>query len=68
MEGKLRSATKDLSFISKSFVNWKDATEALKGHEMSKCHQDDCFTGKLSLIDYSVSLFTYLATYQFYTL
>ena len=27
-EGKLRSATKDLSFISKKFTNWKDATDA----------------------------------------
>lgn len=39
-EGKLRSTTKDPSFISKGFVNWKDATEAFKRHEKSKCHQD----------------------------
>lgn len=39
-EGKLKSATKDSSFISKGFVNWKDATEAFKKHEKSKCHQD----------------------------
>ena len=36
-EGKLRTTTKDLSFISKGFVNWK---EAFKKHEKSKCHQD----------------------------
>ena len=29
-EGKLRSATKDSSFISKGFVNWKDSTKAFK--------------------------------------
>ena len=35
-EGKLRSTNKDLSFISKGFTNWKDATEAFKKHEKSK--------------------------------
>ena len=39
-EGKLRSTAKDLSFISKGFTNWKDATEAFKKHGKSKCHQD----------------------------
>ena len=36
-EGKLKAANKDLSFISKGYSNWKDATEAFR---MSKCHQD----------------------------
>ena len=39
-EGKLRSTAKDLSFISKGFTNWKDATEAFKKHEKCKCDQD----------------------------
>ena len=39
-EGKLKAANKDLSFISKGFSNWKDATEAFRIHEKSKCHQD----------------------------
>ena len=39
-EGKLKAANKDLSFISKGYSNWKDATEAFRMHEKSKCHQD----------------------------
>ena len=40
-ESKLKSTTGDLSFISKCFINWKDATEAfIKKDEKSKCHQD----------------------------
>ena len=40
-EGKLKAANKDLSFISKGFSNWKDATEAFRTDEKSKCHQDE---------------------------
>lgn len=38
-EGKLRNTTKDLLFISKCFVDWKDATEAFKNMKrVCKCN------------------------------
>lgn len=37
-QGKLRSGSRDLSFLSKGFSNWKDGTESFKRHEKSKCH------------------------------
>uniref|UniRef100_A0A1X7VSG4 TTF-type domain-containing protein n=1 Tax=Amphimedon queenslandica TaxID=400682 RepID=A0A1X7VSG4_AMPQE len=33
----------DLSFISRGFSNWKDATVKLKAHESFKCHNASIF-------------------------
>ena len=39
-EGKLKSYNKDDSFLSRGFMNWKDATASFRKHEQSKCHKD----------------------------
>ena len=36
--GKLRSGTKDQTFLRRVFTNWKDGPESFRKHEESKCH------------------------------
>ena len=39
-EGKLRANCKDLTFLSKGYCNWKEATEGTRRHEQQKGHVD----------------------------
>ena len=41
LEGKFLTSTKrELSFISKGFTYWKEATTAFKKHQGSDCHRE----------------------------
>ena len=43
-QNKLKATCVDAAFISRGYCNWKDAINAFKKHEESKCHKDSVQT------------------------
>lgn len=40
VQKKLTAANADPAFITRGYVNWKNATAAFKAHEISSCHKE----------------------------